>query len=50
MTRKVIEEMGGKVSFESSEGKGSRVTLLVPVALAVKKDADTPADPRNAPQ
>jgi len=50
MTRKVIEEMGGKVSFESAEGKGSRVSLFVPVALAVEKDADAPADTQSTPQ
>ena len=40
MTRKVIEEMGGKVSFESTEGKGTQVTLTLPVALAVSKDPE----------
>jgi signal transduction histidine kinase len=35
MTRKVIQEMGGKVSLESGEGKGTCVSLFVPVALAV---------------
>lgn len=40
MTRKIIEEMGGKVLFESRVGKGSRVSLLIPVALAVDHEAD----------
>jgi PAS domain S-box-containing protein len=39
MTRKNIEEMGGKVSLESTEGKGTCITLSLPVALAVAKGA-----------
>ena len=35
MTRKAIEEMGGKVSLESTQGKGTRITLSLPVALSV---------------
>jgi len=35
MTRKIIEEMGGKVFLTSTEGKGTHITLSVPVALAV---------------
>lgn len=31
MTNRVVEEHGGKVEFESSEGKGSTVTILLPV-------------------
>ena len=49
MTRKVIEEMGGKVSLESGEG-GTRITLFVPVALDVETDADTPATSPAPPQ
>ncbi len=30
MTKRVIEEHGGKVSFKSSEGKGSTVELILP--------------------
>ncbi len=33
MTRKVISDMGGKLSLESAEGQGTRITLFVPVAL-----------------
>ena len=40
MTRKVIEEMGGKVFLESQPGKGTRITLLVPVALAVEEQEE----------
>lgn len=36
MTRKVIEEMGGKVTLASHVGQGTRITLLLPVALAVE--------------
>jgi len=35
MTRKNIEEMGGKVFLASTEGNGTRITLSLPVALAV---------------
>jgi signal transduction histidine kinase len=31
MTNRVIEEHGGKVDFQSEEGKGSRVTLSLPL-------------------
>jgi signal transduction histidine kinase len=31
LTRKVIEEHGGKVDFQSSEGKGSTITISLPV-------------------
>jgi signal transduction histidine kinase len=31
LTRKVIEEHGGKVQFDSSPGKGSIVTLHFPL-------------------
>jgi signal transduction histidine kinase len=34
MTRRVIEEHGGKVDFQSVEGKGSTVTIFLPVAAA----------------
>lgn len=30
MTNRVVEEHGGKVEFESAEGKGSTVTILLP--------------------
>lgn len=39
MTRKVIEEMGGKVSFESAQGKGATISLFVPVALDLAMEA-----------
>ncbi len=35
MTRKVIEEMGGRVYLTSQKGQGTKVTLLLPAALAV---------------
>ena len=41
MTRKVIEEMGGKVSLTSHVGKGTCISLMLPVALAVE-DGETP--------
>ena len=35
MSRKVIEEMGGKVVLTSHVGKGTRISLMLPAALAV---------------
>jgi signal transduction histidine kinase len=35
MTRKIIDEMGGKVILKSQTDKGTTVTLLLPAALAV---------------
>jgi two-component system sensor histidine kinase AtoS len=32
MTRKVVEEHGGKVDFQSAEGKGSTITMSFPVS------------------
>jgi hypothetical protein len=43
MTRKLIEEMGGKVLLESAPGRGTRLSLLLPAALAVE-DATDAAD------
>lgn len=40
MTRKVIEEMGGKVLLTSYVGKGTCISLMLPVALAVE-DGET---------
>jgi signal transduction histidine kinase len=31
MTKRVIEEHGGKVDFQSIEGKGSTVTISLPI-------------------
>jgi signal transduction histidine kinase len=31
MTRRVVEEHGGKVDFQSLEGKGSTITISLPV-------------------
>jgi signal transduction histidine kinase len=31
MTRRVVEEHGGKVDFQSVEGKGSTVTISLPI-------------------
>jgi len=38
MTRKTIEEMGGKVELKSTENKGTHITLSVPIALAVAEE------------
>ncbi|MDR1359716.1 MAG: PAS domain-containing sensor histidine kinase, partial [Deltaproteobacteria bacterium] len=35
MSRKIIEEMGGRVELKSREGVGTTVTVFLPVALAV---------------
>lgn len=35
MTRKVVEDMGGKVTFESMPATGTTVSLFVPVAMAL---------------
>ena len=35
MTRKVIEEMGGKVVLKSLQGRGTTITLILPAAFAV---------------
>ena len=43
MTRKMISEMGGKVTLESEEGKGTKISLFVPVALAVEEYGVSPA-------
>lgn len=39
MTRKVIEEMGGKVELESRVDEGTRIALFIPAALAVEEEA-----------
>jgi signal transduction histidine kinase len=31
MTKRVIEEHGGKVVFESQDGKGSKVSIVLPL-------------------
>ncbi len=38
MTRKIIEEMGGKVLLKSRLGQGTAVTLLLPAALDVSEE------------
>ena len=43
MTRKVIEEMGGKVLLKSSLGQGSLITLILPAAFAVDERDQTKA-------
>lgn len=40
MTRKVISEMGGQVKLTSQVNKGTRISLYVPVALAVDKESE----------
>ncbi len=42
MTRKVIEEMGGKVILTSHVGKGTCISLMLPVALAVEDNEAAP--------
>lgn len=39
MTRKMIEEMGGKVCLESYPGRGTTISLFIPVALDLASDA-----------
>ena len=34
LIKRVIEELGGRVGIESEEGKGSAVTLLLPLGKA----------------
>ena len=36
MTRRVVEEHGGKVDFQSLEGKGSTIAISLPVQYIVK--------------
>lgn len=48
MTRKIINEMGGKVRLESTEGSGTRITLYVPVALAVEDESLAEASGNHA--
>jgi signal transduction histidine kinase len=43
MTKRVIEEHGGKIEFASVEGQGSEVTISLPLAAgdeAKRTDAD----------
>jgi len=35
MTRRVVEEHGGKVDFQSTEGKGSTITISLPLTLGL---------------
>jgi signal transduction histidine kinase len=45
MTKKVIEEMRGKVELDSAPGRGTRISLLVPVALAVEEEGEADVPP-----
>ena len=45
MTRKIVEEAGGRVRLESTPGKGTTVTLLLAPVLA----AEAPAAPQAPP-
>jgi nitrogen fixation/metabolism regulation signal transduction histidine kinase len=38
MTKRVVEEHGGKVNFQSIEGKGSTVTILLPIRLPIRQN------------
>lgn len=42
MARKIIDEMGGKVLLDNLPDAGTRVSLLVPVALAVEENGEEP--------
>lgn len=44
MTRKIVEDMGGKVDLVSHVGKGTRITLFLPPVLAVPDSHETHAD------
>jgi signal transduction histidine kinase len=33
MTKRVVEEHGGKVDFQSTEGKGSTINIALPVKI-----------------
>ncbi|MDA8162871.1 MAG: HAMP domain-containing sensor histidine kinase [Desulfobacteraceae bacterium] len=44
-TKRIIEEHGGEISFESVQGKGSRVILKLPVA---KAPAERPLQPAGS--
>jgi PAS domain S-box-containing protein len=52
MTRKMLEEIGGKVTLTSHPGRGTCVSLMLPVALTVEEEAADPgeetADPGNS--
>lgn len=48
MTRKVIDDMGGRVHLDSRPDAGTRVTLMLPVALAVEGQPEA-AQPVNYP-
>ena len=38
MTKKIIEDMGGRVELNSQPGQGTRVSLYLPPLLAVDTD------------
>jgi signal transduction histidine kinase len=43
MARKVIEEMSGSISLESRRGRGTCVSIMLPVAPALSENSGTPA-------
>jgi signal transduction histidine kinase len=49
LIKKIIEESGGSVTLASRPGQGTTVTLHLPPAVDVEKDADAdPAHPAPA--
>lgn len=48
MSRKLIEEMGGKVRLESSGEEGTLIRVLMPVALAVEEGGNEEKDEPDA--
>lgn len=42
MSRKVIEDMGGKMLLDSTPGEGTTISIFMPVALAVEESGNGP--------
>lgn len=49
LAKRVIEDQGGKILFESTEGKGSTFGFLLPIKAA-KSKADHPTEPASQPE
>lgn len=41
ISRKLVENMGGEISFESERGKGTTFTVLLPLTEAAPQESDT---------